>query len=131
VNKYQATKRILQHWRQVWAEGVDDIENKVKLLMDSGEFIFFFKYKDEIYGTGESGRLTFAQMKNPSDENTDGWKKEASFTACNLCHLAQNNRTETVFGAKELDGIDVIADKDEVISLCKAALKNSKADKSS
>lgn len=92
--------------------------------MDSGEFIFFFKYKGDVYGTGESGRLVFAQMKNPSDENTDGWKKEASFTACNLCHLAQNNRTETVFGAKELNDIDVIADKDEVISLCKAAMKS-------
>lgn len=106
------TSRIMKQWRESL-----DIQNKIKLLLDGGNFIFFFKNKGILYGTGEHGRVMFAKMKDPNDED-QGWRDDANFTATNLFDLLAGKENQTIFSGKDIDNIQVITDKKEVEDLC-------------
>lgn len=115
MHRTRTTQRIIQKLYEAIED--EDRKNKIKLVLDGGNFIFFFKYKENIYGTGESGRVTFAKMKDSQDEeNTDAWRKEANFIATNLNDMMLGKQNQTIFGEKECNEIDVIADKDKVFS---------------
>lgn len=75
------------------------------------EFVFFFSHGGKVYGTGESGRLMFAKMKDKKDpDNT----LETTFTATDLKKCLAGEDSQTVFGEKDLPKIKVISDRAEV-----------------
>jgi hypothetical protein len=60
-------------------EEINGIKNRIKNVIGNGQFIMFMKKKnhDDVFGTDEDGRLMFAKMKNPDDDEIlpDGWEK--------------------------------------------------------
>lgn len=107
-------KKIMQRWREAWEEALsDEQKNKLRMMLDGGALLFFFDYKNEIYGASEGSRVTFAKMKDYDDpDNTEGWRKEANFTANNLTKLGQGVNHQRIFGEKEMNDIDILS-KDE------------------
>jgi hypothetical protein len=106
--------KIMKSWREAWDEALsDDQKNKLKMMLDGGNMLFFFDYKNEVFGAPESGRVTFAKMKDPDDpDNTDGWRKEANFMATSLTKAGQGIGQQRIFGEKDISDIDVL-DKEE------------------
>lgn len=86
---------------------------KIKSILE--EFIFFFSHKGQLYGAGEPSRVMYAKMIDPKDEdNTKGWRKEASFSACNLAKHINGENNQTVFTEKDLKDIKVLTSKEDV-----------------
>jgi hypothetical protein len=108
------TARLMAHWKALWEDALDDQQKKkIKMMLDNGSLLFFFRHNKEIYGASEGSRVTFAKMKDPDDEDhTPGWMKEAMFTATNLTKLGQGEQVQTIFSEKDLKSIDVLS-KDE------------------
>jgi hypothetical protein len=106
----------------------EEVKKQIELLMDGQSLIFFFKKDNDIYGSGEDGRLTFARMKNPTEDGKD-WKKEANFMAINLSRTLKGEKVHNIFASKDLNKIKVL-DKDDALSeLAKKARGKVEADK--
>lgn len=104
----------------LWEDAVEQRKNKLRLIIDNSDMLFFFRYQGNVYGTSENGRVIFAKMKDKKDDdNTKSWRKEASFTATNICELANGKQVQNVFGDKECNDIDVIQDKEDLFKYCK------------
>ncbi len=105
------TSRLMAQWKNMWETALsDEQKRKLKMILESGNMIFFFTYKNEVYGAAEGSRVTFAKMKDPGDEdNTPGWLREANFSATNLTKLGQGQQVQTIFGQKDLKDIDVLS----------------------
>lgn len=82
-------------------------EDKVKMLLDGQNILFFF-LKDNIpYGGPEESRLIFAKIKNPAEDKK--WAKEASFIAINLADALQGKKTQAIFSQKDIKNIKIIS----------------------
>jgi len=104
------TKRIMLKWNQLWEN--EEKKNHVKTMMSG--INFFFTYKGDLYGGGESSRVTYAKMVDPEDEDhTPGWMKEASFSAVNLYKDLEGQKDQTIFTEKDISEINVITEKDQ------------------
>ena len=105
------TQRLMAYWRSLWEAALDDQQKKkLKMMLDGGGLIFYFRYKDEVYGAPEGSRVTFAKMKDPDDEDhTPGWLREANFMATNLTKMGQGQQVQTIFGEKDLKDVDVLS----------------------
>lgn len=93
-----------------------DLVDKLKLITDGGKLILFIVKDDKIYGGPEDSRITFARMKNPSDEEPEGWLKDAYFMGFDLLKLLKGEKDQVLFGVDDLDNIEAI-DKDDVPSM--------------
>jgi hypothetical protein len=100
-------------------EQIADAKGRVKALIDGLGMMLFLKKKggDDLFGTGEDGRVAFAQMRNPDADQPDGWDKDASFTCTNLSGAVRGEPSQTVFGGKDLDDLEVIEDPDDLIDM--------------
>lgn len=87
-------------------------ENKVKHFIDSHGLILFFKKGSEYFGTSEDGRIVFAKLKNPDDEENEGWEDEANFSAVNLNKVGSNQISQQMFTKKDLKKIKVVDEKE-------------------
>lgn len=77
---------------------IEDFINKNGLIL-------FFKHDNEIFAAPEDGRLVFARIKTPSeDEPSD----ELSFSACNLLKTIAGDHSERLFSHKDLNKIKII-----------------------
>ena len=105
------TQRLMAYWRSLWEAALDDQQKKkLKMMLDGGGLIFYFRYKDEVYCAPEGSRVTFAKMKDPDDEDhTPGWLREANFMATNLTKMGQGQQVQTIFGEKDLKDVDVLS----------------------
>lgn len=72
----------------------------------------FFSKGEDVFGTGEDGRVVFAKLKKPDEETTPGWVEEASFSAINLSKAVNGNPAQHVFSKKDLKEIKII-DRDD------------------
>lgn len=81
-------------------------KEKIKKYLDDSDHILFFKYKGEIFGTNEEGRLTFARMKDPKDED---YSEELSFSAMNLSKTIKNDKSESVFSTDDVKNIKILS----------------------
>ncbi len=91
-------------------------KNKLKMLVEGGNFVFFFVYLNDVFGAGEGSRVTFAKMKDPQDvDNNPGWLKEATFTAHNLTKMGQGVQLQMLFTQRDLPQVEVIS-KEEALS---------------
>lgn len=97
-------------------------ENKIRSLIDGSGMLFFFEFNKQIFGAGEDGRIVFARIKNP-DENDKEWVKEASFNAVNLTKLIEGENSRSIFGVKDLKKIKVISSEKVVSMLHKKSNK--------
>lgn len=88
-----------------------------KVMLES-DLCLFFKKGGKLYGATETGRITFARMKNPENEEDRTWRKEATFSAYDLEGLADGEEKTSVFGASDLPEIKAM-DEDEAKRLLK------------
>lgn len=86
-----------------WDEAVDTfLENDLCL---------FFKKDGTLYGTTETGRITFARMKNPENKEDKDWRKEATFVAYDLEKSEEGHKSMAVLGYKHLSKIKVVSEE--------------------
>lgn len=95
--------------------------DQVHALLNGNGFVFFFKKKGELFGTGEDGRLTFARMKNPDDDDP---VEDASFTAISLDAAVNNEKKKVIIGHKELNDVKVMDREDVYAELIKKTSKD-------
>jgi hypothetical protein len=109
--------RMMQKWLSLWESVVlnDEGRNKIRLMLDGGNLLFFFRFKNEIYGTNEAARVTYAKLRDDDDPDAGPeWKKEANFTATNLNNAVKGRATQNIFSEKDVDEIKIIHNKEEV-----------------
>ncbi len=99
-----------------WLLTVEDKQNKVKNILDGQNLILFFTKDDGIFGAPEESRVVFAKMKNPDEDMPDGWADEAQFMATDLIKAMMGDKTDNIFGAKDLKSIR-IQDRDAIEKL--------------
>lgn len=87
---------------------VEEKKREPETLVNSGEFLLFFKYHKDIFGADENSRVVFARMKNPDKEDISNWEKEASFTAKNLSKFVKGEDLSLVLRYENLKDLKVI-----------------------
>lgn len=100
------------------------LEDKIETLVDSKGIIFFFKKDNDVFGTGEDGRIAFAKLKNPDKDMPKGWEEDAGFSATNLTKEIQGESSLFVVRNENIKDIKVI-DKEDAIKELKKTAKNS------
>jgi len=100
-----------------WAEASEELDKERRiqnLIDDNGNFMFFFRKGDGLYGGAEESRIIFARMKNPDEETPEAWAREAFFPAYDLHKLVEEKPgAKTVFTYKDLPEIKVM-DREDV-----------------
>lgn len=96
-----------------------DTQGRIKMLIYGQNFIFFFIYKDNVYGGSEDARLTYAAMKS----NEEG-AEDMTFGATNLSSSVKGKPTDEYFVLKDVDWINIIQNKDAEQMLLKHTTKN-------
>jgi hypothetical protein len=81
-------------------------EGRVKALVYGQNFIFFFRYKGDIYGGSEEARLTFATMRAGEEE-----VEEMMFGASNLTSALKGRPAVEFFKAEDAADIRVLDKK--------------------
>ena len=113
----------IKHFMKIWME--DDDATQIAALVNGQEFVMFFEKEKSIYGVTEDGRLTFARMKNPDEEVSDDWAKEATFMAINLTKALSGDKVHNIFSQADIKKIKVIDEKEAERKLLEQA-KNKK-----
>jgi len=109
---------LMKNFRDFWESSLSDLQQKkLRMLFDGGNLLFFFRYNNEVYGAPELSRVTFAKMKNPDDDESMGFRKEASFTATNLSKLAIGQQQTMLFVYKDLPQIGVLSKEEAMRAL--------------
>lgn len=90
----------------LWDENVS--AEKIDSMIDTNQFVMFFKREKDILATNEDGRMTFARMKHPDPDDPPNWLKEATFSANNLSKALEGDKEETIISYKDVDNIKVI-----------------------
>lgn len=81
-------------------------------LMLEHDLCLFFKKDGRLYGATETGRITFARMKNPESDEDRAWGKDATFTAYDLERSADGDEKASVFGAADIVGIKMVDEEE-------------------
>lgn len=100
-----------------------DSWDRARRLMLENDLCLFFKKGGRLYGATEAGRITFARMKNPENDEDRAWGKEATFTAYDLADTADGEEKTSVFGAADLPDIKTVSEEE-----ARRALKKSGKD---
>lgn len=85
--------------------------DEARRLMLESELCLFFKKGGRLYGTAEAGRITFARMKNPENDEDKAWRKEATFTAYDLEDTSKGEEKTSVFGLADLPDISTVSEE--------------------
>lgn len=78
-------------------------------LFSENDLCMFFKKDGVLYGTTESGRITFARMKNPESKEDRDWMKDATFVAYDLEKTASGEKSMSVFGHGEARKAEIVS----------------------
>lgn len=81
-------------------------------LFSEGDLCMFFKKDGVLYGTTESGRITFARMKNPDSKEDEDWRKEATLVAYDLEKTASGEKAMSAFGYKDIEKVEMVGEDD-------------------
>ena len=93
----------------LWDENVDSMaKDQIKSLLDGGNFVFFFKRGDDLFGCPESSRIIYATMKQPDEETSPSFIKEANFIGINITKALEGYSVRTLFDHKDIKKIKVI-----------------------
>jgi hypothetical protein len=108
----------------LWDEQLEKAErDKIRAMLDSNGFVFFFKKDNEFFAAGEDSRLTFARMKNPDEETDKDWGKDAAFKGVSLNAALTGEKKLSMFYLKDLKSIKVLDQEDAYKELTKLAEK--------
>ena len=105
-----------QSFKEFWED--NNLDSKIIALLDSDEYTLYFKKDGEIFGSTEDGRVTFAKIKHPDPELPFHWKDEANFSATNLSKAIHGEKSQHLFGKKDIGKIEII-DKEEALEKLK------------
>lgn len=78
-------------------------------LFSENDLCMFFRKDGVLYGTTESGRITFARMKNPESREDKEWMKEATFLAYDLDRTASGEKAMSVFGHEDAEKSKIVS----------------------
>ena len=115
-------RELLNRWDEAVAA------DKIHDMLEENDFVVYFKRGNEIFAASEDGRLTFARMKNPDDDDPEGYMKEATFSVTNLTQAVEGEKSETVFGIKDLPKLKIICQEAAEKFLKKQAEKTNPGD---
>lgn len=79
-------------------------------LLEENDLCMFFKKDGLVYGATESGRITFARMKNPDSKEDLAWKKDASLILHDLQKDSGDRRV--MIGSGEVSELKPISQKE-------------------
>lgn len=89
-----------------------DIWDASSRLFVESDLCMFFEKDGVLYGATESGRITFARMKNPESKEDLSWGKEATFSAYDLEKTASGNKTMSVFGKSDISKMKSMSEEE-------------------
>lgn len=90
---------------------MDKWDNSSRVFLEN-DLCMFFKKNGRLYGATETGRITFARIKNPESKEDMAWSKEATFTAYDLEKSAEGENSMSVFSKKDLKSLDVLSQEE-------------------
>jgi hypothetical protein len=99
-------KKVFSEFRDLM-----DRWDEARRLMLENDLCLFFKKDGRLYGATEVGRITFARMKNPENDEDRAWRKEASFTAYDLEDTSKGEEKTSVFGLADLPDIKTVSEE--------------------
>lgn len=111
----QDFRNFLNLWDETNAS--NEKENQIRMMIDGQNFVLFFIYKDDIYGTHEPHRVTLAKLISPDEEDTPGWKEDANFMAINLTRAMQGRPTQHMFKSKDVKDIEIVGNKEKIFDM--------------
>jgi len=85
-------------------------------LFEHSDLCIFFKKDGSVYGATESGRITFARIKNPESKDDIAWKKDASMLLYDLEKDSEDKRI--MVGSSEILDFELIS-QDEAEKILK------------
>lgn len=91
---------------------MDKWDEAAKLFKES-DLCLFFRKDGSLYGTTETGRITYARMKNPESKEDENWGKEATFAAYDLEKSADGKKSMSVFSKSDIKSMKMMT-QDEV-----------------
>lgn len=98
---------LMDLWDQNLA--LNELSDKVNMLVNSPSFICFVEKGGDIYGLTEDGRVTLARLKTGDPDMTKGWEDDASFMGINLSKLVRHESSpQSVFSGKDIKKIKII-----------------------
>ena len=92
-------------------ELMDKWDESLKVFVEN-DLCLFFKKDGVIYGVTETGRITFARMKNPESKDDENWSKEASFVAYDLEKYDGKNSPMSAFVSNDIVKIKPISQEE-------------------
>lgn len=108
----------------------NDRENQIRMMIDGQNMVLFFLFDNELYGTQEPHRVTFAKMINPNeDEDPESWGDDANFMAVNLSRAVVGHPSQHMFKKKDASNIEVISNKEKVYDILSAIANEVSPDK--
>lgn len=109
---FSSFRLLMDRWDQHVA--LEDERNSIGDHLDGNQCIMFFRRGDELFGAPEESRLVFAKLKSKDDDMHPNWKDDAKFIALNLMQSLLGQRIETMFGSKDLPGLELL-DRDMAV----------------
>jgi hypothetical protein len=113
---FSSFRSLMDLWDLSLAE--EELESKIKALVEGGEYVMFLKKDGDVYGVPEEGRVVYARMKHP-DEDSKGWVDEATFIGMNLTKMVQGHPSQSIFAKKDFGQIKVISSEKAIARLAK------------
>jgi hypothetical protein len=86
----------------------DELDGRIKMLVYGNNFVFFFIFEGNVYGGNEEARLSYATMREDSEDGSE----EMVFEAKNLFLDKEN-----FFTIRDINNIHVISNKKAEILL--------------
>lgn len=87
-------------------ELMDMWDSASRTLLEN-DLCMFFRKDGAVYGATESGRITFARMKNPESKEDEAWSKDATMVLYNLEKDPDENKV--IVGSHEISGLKPIS----------------------
>lgn len=75
-------------------------------LLEENDLCMFFARDGSVYGATESGRITYARMKNPESKEDLAWRKDASII---LYDLEKGSDSKVVVGYDDVGSLKPIS----------------------
>lgn len=96
---------------------------QINAMIDSAEYVLFFKKDKDIFAAPEEGRVVFAKIKHPDEDLPNGWEDEANFTADNLTKKLAGEPCQYVFHKDDIKKMKIIDREEAATAVRKTAPK--------
>lgn len=94
-------------------------KKRLKEIINSENYVMYFKFNDEFFAADENSRVVFAKLKNPDEDVNKAWETEASFMGSNLSSYEKTGHlAKRIFFFKDLKKIKIINKEKVLKQLC-------------